>query len=167
MPVGAPYNGRIAEYPSIRVDAFQTPRGVEESTVDLYLLTHTHTDHTGGLDAPSFAQLVYCSPEAKQMLLKQERAIDRISYDRGQSHHKVLPWSHLRVRKGQYTFYRDLLVRKFPSSVILQLNPSQRPIPLNTPQIFQLNGQDKVVVTAIDANHCPGSLMFVHRNTTL
>lgn len=110
MPVGAPYHGRIAEYPSIRVDAFQAPRGVKEFTVDLYLLTHTHADHIGGLDAPSFGQLVYCSAEAKQMLLKQERAIDRISYDRGQSHCKVLPWSHLHIERGTNASYRDLLV---------------------------------------------------------
>lgn len=162
MPVGAPYHGRIAEYPTIRVDVFQTPRGVEESTVDLYLLTHTHSDHTGGLDSPSFGQLVYCSAEAKQMLLKQERAGDRISYDRGQLHSKVLPWSHLRVQKGRYTSHRDLLVGGSHVSVIHALNSAQRPIPINTPRTFQLNGQEKVVVTAIDANHCPGSVMSVY-----
>lgn len=110
MPTGTPYHGRIVEYPSIRVDAFQTPRDVPEFTVDLYLLTHTHSDHITGLDATSFSQLVLCSADAKHMLLNLEKATDRIAYDRKQITRKVLPWSHLHIPKGKSFPHRDLLV---------------------------------------------------------
>lgn len=108
MPAGSPYHGRIVEYPSIRVDAFQTPRDVDEFTVNLYLLSHTHADHIGGLEAPSFSQLVTCSVDAKQMLLLQEKYIDRIAYDRKEIARKVFPWSHLCIPRG--ILPRDLLV---------------------------------------------------------
>jgi hypothetical protein len=36
----------------------------------------------------------------------------------------------------------------------------QRPIALNAPERYQLDGEEVVTVTAIDANHCPGSVMY-------
>jgi Cft2 family RNA processing exonuclease len=41
------------------------------------------------------------------------------------------------------------------------LTSFQRPIPLNTPTEIELTPIKKIRVTLIDANHCPGSVMFL------
>jgi Cft2 family RNA processing exonuclease len=37
----------------------------------------------------------------------------------------------------------------------------QRPIPLNTPTEIELTPRRRVRVTLLDANHCPGAVMFL------
>jgi len=41
------------------------------------------------------------------------------------------------------------------------LNPSQRPIPLNTPTEIELTPRLRIRVTLFDANHCAGAVMFL------
>ncbi|PVG04680.1 hypothetical protein CPB86DRAFT_721045 [Serendipita vermifera] len=151
MPVGAPYHSFIRPYP-IRVDAFATPADVQDFPPPaLYLLTHTHCDHINGLASRAFGGMVVCSTVAKEMLLRWEPSAERVEYDRGLRASKCLPCSHLKILptrnngKMDYTFARDLL----------------RAIPLNTPTTFELSATLTVQVTAIDANHCPGSVMFL------
>lgn len=110
MPTGTPYHGRVPPYSDIRVDAFSTRLGEEEVT-HLHLLTHVHSDHIVGLETPSFGQLVVCSLESKNILLKAEKGPDRIAYDRGLIPHVVRPWAHLhtKARDGR-GISRDLLV---------------------------------------------------------
>jgi hypothetical protein len=112
MPTGTPFDSFIRPY-DIRVDNFTNIGRVPR----LYLLTHTHTDHTTGLSAQSFGERVICSADAKEMLLNhevyKERALLEHKY-RGEkrrtyAHLKTLPY---RLSSGTYinSCARDLLV---------------------------------------------------------
>ena len=116
MPAGAPDHSFIAAYP-IRVDAFATPTNdVSFTPPALHLLTHTHTDHLDGLQSTSFGGQIICTQVAKDMLLRHERAPDRVDFDNGNTKNRRRPYSHLRVEpmvkngKKDYRFTRDLLV---------------------------------------------------------
>ena len=120
MPTGAPYQGHVPPYPAIRVDAFSVPREGNYHVAHLHLLTHTHSDHIMGLESTSFGQLVVCSQDAKNMLLRAEKYPDRIAFDQKRISSEVRPWAHLRTqsRTGKKTeLVRDLLVRVFYISV--------------------------------------------------
>ncbi|KAH0826269.1 hypothetical protein J3R83DRAFT_5739 [Lanmaoa asiatica] len=137
MPVGAPYHSFALPYP-IRVDSFT-------DTIDdlpppynrppLHLLTHTHSDHIAGLASKSFAYRVICSPDAKEMLLRHEVYAERSFHDHDYRAEKKKTFGHLKV------------------------DPTA--IPLNTPTEFDISDSETVTITLIDANHCPGSVMFL------
>ncbi|KAF5372288.1 hypothetical protein D9757_009638 [Collybiopsis confluens] len=150
MPPGTPFNSFALPY-SIRVDGFSTiPLTSESRNAALYLLSHTHTDHIVGLQAQSFSQTVYCSSDAKQMLLRhevyQERALHKGEYRAEHKwtyrHLKIDPWVD---SDGQPNYHgsRDLL----------------QPIPLNTPTKIELEHDKSIIITVFDANHCPGAVM--------
>lgn len=119
MPPGAPYHGFIRPY-SIRVDEFTTPS--DDPTFvppALHLLTHTHSDHLTGLAAKSFASKVWCSHDAKEMLLRLEPYKERKLKDSDIREDKKLAkaYQHLKVSpqvvdgRKDYHGSRDLLVR--------------------------------------------------------
>ncbi|KAG9317813.1 hypothetical protein JVU11DRAFT_2037 [Chiua virens] len=154
MPAGTPYHSFALPYP-IRVDNFT-------DTLDdlpppynrprLHLLTHTHSDHIVGLASKSFAYRVICSPDAKEMLLRHEVYAERSLHDNEYRTEKKKTFGHLKVDpyvtpNGQKFFAgsRDLLYA----------------IPLDTPTKFDLSDCETVTITLIDANHCPGSVMFL------
>lgn len=62
--MGNTFDGVIREVPYIGLDRFNIPCSV-------FLLTHCHTDHLGGLTNKSFSGLVYCSTETKALLETQ------------------------------------------------------------------------------------------------
>ncbi|KIJ59654.1 hypothetical protein HYDPIDRAFT_140447 [Hydnomerulius pinastri MD-312] len=154
MPNGTPYHSFALPYP-IRVDNFT-------STIDdlpapynrpaLHLLTHTHTDHIAGLASKSFAYRVVCSPDAKEMLLRHEVYAERSLHDHEYRADKKRTFGHLKIEpyvmpNGDkfYTGSRDLL----------------HAVPLNTPTEFDISDDETVTITLIDANHCPGAVMFL------
>ncbi|KAF8121744.1 beta-lactamase-like protein, partial [Boletus edulis] len=154
MPPGTPYHSFALPYP-IRVDNFT-------DTLDdlpppynrprLHLLTHTHSDHIAGLASKSFAYRVICSPDTKEMLLRREVYDERSLHDHEYRAEKKRTFGHLKVDpyvmpNGQkfFTGSRDLL----------------HAIPLNTPTEFDISDSETVTITLIDANHCPGSVMFL------
>ncbi|KIJ08475.1 hypothetical protein PAXINDRAFT_102543 [Paxillus involutus ATCC 200175] len=154
MPTGTPYHSFALPYP-IRVDNFT-------DTIDdlpppynrpaLHLLTHTHSDHIAGLAAKSFAYRVICSPDAKEMLLRHEVYAERSLHDHEYRAEKKRTFGHLKIEpyvmpNGQkfYTGSRDLL----------------HPVPLNTPTEFDVSDNETVTITLLDANHCPGAVMFL------
>ncbi len=132
MPQGTPYNAFILPYP-IRVDDFSNSSSTNSalssssspyassslpSTANLYLLTHTHTDHLNGLAARSFGQAVVCSHDAKEMLLRHEVYAERSLRDAELRAENVRTFAHLRVAPQRleggtmaYHGSRDLLVR--------------------------------------------------------
>jgi len=120
MPTGTPYNSLIPPY-RIRVDDFATPTQQDPHLGPLlHLLTHTHSDHINGLSAKSFGFKVYCSHDAKEMLLKHEVYAERALQTLNLRAEKVRTYSHLKVDPLQFSdgkiYYqgsRDLLVRPF------------------------------------------------------
>jgi Cft2 family RNA processing exonuclease len=117
MPTGTPHYGHIPPYETIRVDSFTTPRDVDGyKPASLLLLTHTHSDHIGGLAHRSFGQQVICSPDAKEMLLLFEDVKSRIEKDNGHKELITRRYSHLkgkimRSSSGMgHCIERDLLV---------------------------------------------------------
>ncbi|KZT09201.1 uncharacterized protein LAESUDRAFT_542480 [Laetiporus sulphureus 93-53] len=150
MPPATPYNSVVRPY-RIRVDDFSAPAD-PHAKQPLYLLSHTHTDHLYGLSARSFSGNVICSYDAKEMLLKHEVYIERALKDTEVRAEPVRTFSHLKINPRRlqdggidYTGSRDLLTT----------------IPLNTPTEIQIDDQERVTITAFDANHCPGSVMFL------
>lgn len=116
MPPGTPFHGLIPPFP-IRVDEFGATPGLT-SVPALHLLSHTHSDHTVGLSAKSFASTVICSPDAKEMLLRHEVYNERVLKDinlrdevrlsKTFGHLKIPPL--LKGGKFDYSTSRDLLV---------------------------------------------------------
>ncbi|KAI0362982.1 hypothetical protein BV20DRAFT_234269 [Pilatotrama ljubarskyi] len=160
MPQGTTYNAFIPPYP-IRVDDFSIPSAPpsssatnanQASSVGLYLLTHTHTDHLNGLSARSFGQTVVCSHDAKEMLLRHEVYAERALRDMDLRAENVRTFAHLKVEPQRmedgsldYAGSRDLL----------------RAVHLHIPTEIPLNDGETVTITLLDANHCPGAVMFL------
>ncbi|KAG2344465.1 hypothetical protein BDR05DRAFT_910025 [Suillus weaverae] len=142
MPPGTPYASFALPYP-IRVDCFTCTAHLPApyNSPALYLLTHSHTDHILGLSSKSFAARVVCSPDTKEMLLRHEIYLERAKKDAGEVATRT--FAHLKVEGG--VFRRDLL----------------HAVPLNTPTEFELSSTETVTITLIDANHCPGAVMFL------
>ncbi|GJJ13465.1 hypothetical protein Clacol_007719 [Clathrus columnatus] len=89
------------------------------------------------------------------MLLNNEPANERIAFDNGAKSAMTKPYAHLKIdenKKGVYA--RDLLASNpFPDN--------NRSLPLNTPTRIELSNDVAVTLTLLDANHCPGSVMFL------
>ncbi|THV06456.1 hypothetical protein K435DRAFT_743497 [Dendrothele bispora CBS 962.96] len=159
MPgTGTPFNSFILPY-SIRVDAFaSTPEEplnpYQPTQPKLHLLTHTHSDHITGLQAKSFAQIIRCSVDAKSMLLRHQIGAERALTSAGVRAEIRRTYAHLKVDpltgpSGEvfYKGSRDLL----------------QPLRVNEPTEVELDASEdgKLTITAFDANHCPGSLMYL------
>ncbi|KAJ7597693.1 hypothetical protein C8J56DRAFT_1159547 [Mycena floridula] len=153
MPPGTPFHAYLfPHYPSIRVDQFSQVRDFEPPPNVVHFLSHTHSDHIVGLQAKSFGSVVYCSQNAKEMLLRHEVLKERQFYDDNLRAEKNRTFKHLKVDPYRsihgeiyYQGSRDLL----------------RVLPLHTPTKIDISASEQVTVTLLDANHCPGAVMFL------
>ncbi|KAI0685351.1 hypothetical protein BC835DRAFT_1421327 [Cytidiella melzeri] len=150
MPTGTPYDAFVIPYP-IRVDDFADTATLQTIPA-LHLLTHTHTDHVNGLSAKSFASTVFCSIDAKEMLLRHEVYAERALKQMEIRAENVRTFQHLKVSPRTL---RDGTVHHHGSRDLL------KPLPLNTPYRHELSNDNWVTITLIDANHCPGAVMFL------
>ncbi|KAM6480720.1 hypothetical protein HDV62DRAFT_381286 [Trichoderma sp. SZMC 28011] len=95
-------------------------------------LSHVHSDHLSGLETLR-SPFVYCSAATREILLRLERYPCRINYARG-------------ILEARQQTYKHL---------------SKKPLPLESPTIIELQPGNCIQVTLFDANHCPGSVMFL------
>ncbi|KAK4166397.1 beta-lactamase-like protein [Cladorrhinum sp. PSN259] len=126
------FNGLVAEFPDIRVDFFRSHPDLRPPLA--CFLSHIHSDHLAGLENLR-SPFVYCSAATKEILLRLERLPCRINYAKG----------ILEARVQRYRHLRNLL----------------KPLPLETPATLELEPGNHLQVTLFNANHCPGSVMFL------
>ncbi|KZZ97902.1 DNA repair protein [Ascosphaera apis ARSEF 7405] len=126
------FDGIVDEFPNIRIDYFQAIDGRPNPLA--CFLSHVHSDHTRGLQSLR-SPFVYCSSATREILLNIERYSQRINFSKG----------IVETREKTYRHLQKVL----------------RPIPLGVPTEIPLTPQEKIRVTLFDANHCPGSVMFL------
>ncbi|KAL8280594.1 hypothetical protein RQP46_006917 [Phenoliferia psychrophenolica] len=141
------------EFPFIRVDAFDgDPARVNPYSTrapHFYLLTHAHTDHITGLNSPTFEGEIYCTAATKALLLGTIEAGDRVLHEELPHVDRKYKFANLRkVQKGRGQGTGRSGGDKIK---VLEYNTATK---IDGPQ-------GPVTVTALDANHCPGSAMFL------
>ncbi|GAA5995349.1 uncharacterized protein JCM10292_005116 [Rhodotorula paludigena] len=145
------HHGFLEEFPFIRVDAFHgDPAKVNPYTGNaphFYLLTHAHTDHINGLNSPQFQGRIYATAMTKQLVLGTIETADRVRYAELSG-----------TIKRRYKF---LNLRKAGPRGKGSAGDRIQTIPLNTPVQIGAPDGSEVTVIALDANHCPGSCMYL------
>ncbi|KAH6609976.1 hypothetical protein Trco_003322 [Trichoderma cornu-damae] len=126
------FNGLVSEFPDIRIDFFR-PHADAPPPLACFL-SHVHSDHLSGLETLR-SPFVYCSAATREILLRLERYPCRINYARG----------ILEARQQTYK----------------HLSRAIKPLPLESPTTIELQPGNYIQVTLFDANHCPGSVMFL------
>ncbi|GEM10693.1 DNA cross-link repair 1C protein [Rhodotorula toruloides] len=128
------HHGYLNEFPFIRVDNFDGNANWHGKKPLFYLLTHAHTDHIRGLDSPTFNGQIYATAVTKKLVQETIITAYRVRLEE--------------MAEGDIGGHKRFA------------NLCRKVLPLNTPT--QLSGPDGfVTVTALDANHCPGSAMFL------
>ncbi|TKX25808.1 hypothetical protein C1H76_1954 [Elsinoe australis] len=128
------FPGPLIEFPYLRVDDFtQRPNSTSPPALACFL-THIHTDHLRGL-LTHRSPFIYCTSATRSLLLRLERRFHRLNFAR----------SVLESRLATYRHLKRVL----------------RPLLLRTPTEIELCPGKTVRVTAVDANHCVGSCMFL------
>ena len=137
-------NGCVIPGTSIAVDFWQAHK---HPGIRLFFLTHLHGDHVVGLTS-TWQRPIYCSPLTAQLLLERHgigRSLLR-PLEEGQTHIVGYCPSRCVQAHGQVT-----------SSSVKQLSRPETSETVKTKD----RSCDSVSVTVINANHCPGAVMFL------
>ena len=126
------FNGIVREFPEIRIDYFRSHP--DRPPPKAYFLSHMHSDHIVGLEFVK-GTFVYCTTTTRNILLKLEKYPHRINFAKGILESRKLHYHHL-----------DTILR---------------PLPLGTATEIELSPKSTIRVTLLDANHCPGAVMFL------
>jgi hypothetical protein len=126
------FNGFVKEFPTVRIDYFRTLPGKPAPAA--CFLSHVHSDHILGLESLKMP-FVYCSATTRRLLLRMEKYPHRINFAKG-------------ILESRRQHYRHL-------KLVLKA------LPLYTSVELELAPKSKIRVTLLDANHCPGSVMFL------
>lgn len=125
------FNGIVHEFPDVAIDFFRPHPGRRPPLA--CFLSHVHSDHLAGLETLR-SPFVYCSAATREILLRLEKRPGRIAHANGMREAPVRTYSHMKT----------LL----------------KPLPLDTPADLELEPGNHIQVTLLDANHCPGAVMF-------
>ncbi|KAK3808521.1 MAG: hypothetical protein J3Q66DRAFT_355004 [Benniella sp.] len=124
------FDGLIREFPNVAIDNFKKRPGV-----NVYLLSHVHSDHLTGLAAKNWDSPIYCS----------------------QITAKWLPMLATRSRQLAFETGEDrTLQRKYA-----HLEPYLRPLATDVPHYLDLGNGRNARLSLIPAHHCPGAVMFL------
>jgi DNA cross-link repair 1C protein len=126
------FDGLVKEFPTIRIDYFRNHP--DKPPPHVCFLSHVHSDHLLGLESLNMP-FVYCSSATRRLLLRIEKYPHRINFAKG----------ILETRKQHYRHLKRVL----------------RALPLYTATELELGTRSRIQVTLIDANHCPGAVMFL------
>lgn len=127
------FNGRVAEFPDIRIDFFR-PSPSDKTPALAYFLSHVHSDHLQGLETCK-SPFIYCSSATRDILLRLEKYPHRMNFAKGILEQKKQTYRHL---------------NKLLKAVVLE-----------TPTMIELAPGNEIRVTLFDANHCVGAVMFL------
>ncbi|EFC38573.1 hypothetical protein NAEGRDRAFT_59473 [Naegleria gruberi] len=144
----------------------------------IYLLTHLHTDHTGGLTPSWNNGIIFCSEITKRLLLKkfQLQEPERIiALEEGPTYYiPLVPPSPMQDHTDtNLNIHHDVNIWRDPSYwVKFNNNPSSsqnnssnlsQSMSVGMNQALTVYDKDTsyMQVNIIDANHCPGSIMFL------
>ena len=126
------FDGVVKEFPTISIDYFRLRPG--RPRLEACFLSHIHSDHLLGLESLKMP-FVYCSATTRRLLLRMEKYPHRINFAKG----------ILESRKQHYKHLKTVL----------------RALPLQTPTELELGPKSRIRATLLDANHCPGAVMFL------
>ncbi|KPI44217.1 Protein artemis [Cyphellophora attinorum] len=126
------FDGYVKEFPTIRIDYFRSDSSLPHPAA--CFLSHVHSDHLLGLESLKMP-FIFCSATTRRLLLRMEKYPHRINFQKGILESRKQHWKHL----------KKLL----------------RALPLHTPTMIELSPKLTINVTLIDANHCPGAVMFL------
>lgn len=125
----------------------------------IQLLTHIHMDHLEGLNSPLYnAAPIFCSQQTKDMLLRLEPGPSRAAGEQGVamgSRGRKRPYEWLKLTE------REARVRQKATGIYTAPRDILHALPLNTPTEIRYLAGVKVRITLLDANHMPGSVMFL------
>ncbi|POY75983.1 hypothetical protein BMF94_1068 [Rhodotorula taiwanensis] len=147
------HDGWVKPFSFLRIDNFSMQTNEESHAFPLYyLLTHAHSDHLNGLNAKGFNGKLYMTAPTKQLVLDWMEAQERVRY--AELGNRIKP---------SYKFANLEMRRRRPRGSGSAPSIAQQIVTIAYNQPFELEGPDgkPVRVVAIDANHCPGSCMYL------